>query len=141
MELRCPDQKTNVGPGNFLPRKALVVDEYPESLGYYSAMLQAYGYQVRRCRTYPEAVGCLGNEAFDSVIVSQGTPQFEGSCVLKRALEVDRSLPVVVVARYLDMGTYIEAMQLGATDYLVEPLTAWEIGRLLPYGTCLSALA
>jgi response regulator of citrate/malate metabolism len=29
------------------------------------------------------------------------------------------------------MDCYLEAMQLGAMDYLVEPLTVWEIGRLL----------
>jgi len=49
-----------------------------------------------------------------------------------KLVEIDRSLPVVVVARCLDMGSYVEAMQLGATDYSVEPLTAWEIHRLLP---------
>jgi response regulator of citrate/malate metabolism len=51
--------------------------------------------------------------------------------VLKRATEINRSLPVLVVARCLDMGCYLEAMQLGAVDYLVEPLTASEIGRVL----------
>jgi DNA-binding NtrC family response regulator len=118
-----------------------VVDECAEGLEYYSVMLEAYGYQVRRCWAYREGVRCLGNEAFDFVIVSQGSAKFEGSCVLKRAIELDRSLPVLVVARCLDMDSYIEAMQLGARDYLLEPVTAWEIGRLLPPQPCLSAAA
>jgi DNA-binding NtrC family response regulator len=46
-------------------------------------------------------------------------------------MEVNPSLPVLVVARFLDVDCYLEAMQLGAMDYLVEPLTVWEIGRLL----------
>jgi two-component system repressor protein LuxO len=141
MELRANYQGTSAGPHDFLQRKALVVNECPEDLEYYSAVLEAYGYQVRRCRAYEEGVRCLGKEAFDFVIVSQGTPKFEGSCVLKRAVEIDRSLPVVVVASCLDMGSYIEAMQLGARDYLVEPFSAWEIGRLLPPQPCLSAAA
>ena len=58
-----------------------------------------------------------------------------------KLVEIDRSLPVVVVARCLDMGSYIEAMQLGATDYLVEPLRGWEAGRLLPPQQCLNAAA
>jgi DNA-binding NtrC family response regulator len=73
----------------------------------------------------------LDEETFDFVIVSQGTPKFEGSLVLMRATEVNPNLPVLVVARCLDMGCYLEAMQLGALDYLVEPLTVWEVGRLL----------
>jgi len=141
MELRGNYQRMSAGPDDFLQHKALVVDECPEVLEYYSTMLEGYGYQVRCCGTYSEGFRCLGKEAFDFVIVGQGTPKFEGSCVLKRALEVDRNLPVVVVARCLDMGAYMEAMQLGARDYLVEPVTAWEIGRLLPPQPCLSAAA
>jgi DNA-binding NtrC family response regulator len=107
------------------------VDEYHEDLQFYSTILEAYGYEVRRCRTYLEGVRCLGEEAFDFVIVSQGTHSFEGSWVLMRATEVNPNLPVLVVARFLDMDCYLEARQLGALDYLVEPLTVWEIGRLL----------
>ena len=141
MELRRNQQKTIEPCGNFPQRKALVVDERPDGLEHYAAMLEAYGYQVRRCGAYGEGLRRLGNETFDLVIVSQGTPKFEGSCVLTQAVEIDRSLPVIVVAPCLDMGCYIEAMQLGATDYLVEPLTAWEIQRLLPSQPCQRAAA
>jgi DNA-binding NtrC family response regulator len=141
MEPRGTYQKTIGGRGSFPQRKALVVDERPDGLEYYAAMLEAYGYQVRRCGAFGEGVRCLGNETFDFVIVSQGTAKFEGSCVLKRAVEIDRSLPVFVVARRLDMGSYMEAMQLGATDYFVEPLTTWEVARLLPPQSCLRAAA
>jgi DNA-binding NtrC family response regulator len=112
-------------------RKALLVDEYPEDLQFYSTILEAYGYRVRRCSSYREGVRCLGEEAFDFVIVSRGTPKFEGRWVLMRAMEMNPRLPVLVVARCLDMDCYLQAMQLGAMDYLVEPLTVWEVGRLL----------
>ena len=111
--------------------KALLVAEDPEDLQYCFNILEEYGYRVRRCDSYQEGVRCLADEVFDFVMVSQGTPNFEGSCVLKRATENNRSLPVLVVARCLDMGCYLEAMQLGAVDYLVEPLTVSEIGRVL----------
>jgi len=119
--------------------QALVVDQRPDYLGYYAAMLEAYGYQVRRCGGYADGVHCLDNETFDFVMVNQGGPKFEGSCIVKRGIEADRTLSVVVVAPCLDMGSYLEAMQLGARDYLVEPLSAWEVGRLLPPQPCLSA--
>ncbi|MGO8731778.1 MAG: response regulator [Terriglobia bacterium] len=141
MELRENYRKT-IGTCHSSPqRKALVVDERPDGLEYYATMLEAFGYQVRPCGAYSEGGRCVGNETFDFMIVSQGTPKFEGSRVLKRAVEIDRGLPVAVVARCLDMGSYIEAMQLGATDYLVEPLTAWEVGQLLPPQPCLRTAA
>ena len=141
MELRGEQQKISGGYPTSPEPRALVVDERPDGLEHYAAMLEAYGYQVRRCRSYCEGVRCVGSDSFDFVIVSQGTPKFEGSCVLKRAMEIDRSRPVVVVAPCLDMSSYIEAMQLGAKDYLVEPLTASEVGRLLPPQPYLSAAA
>jgi DNA-binding NtrC family response regulator len=110
---------------------ALLVGEDSGDLRYYCDILEGYGYRVQICNSYQEGVRCLADEVFDFVLVSQGTPKFEGSCVLKRATETNRSLPVLIVARCVDMGCYLEAMQLGAVDYLVEPLTILEIGRVL----------
>ena len=111
--------------------KALLVVEEPEALHYYCGLLEGWGYQVRCCHSYEEGMSCLGSEVFDFVMVSQGSRNFEGRCVVERATEIDRRLPVLVVARCLDMGCYLEAMQLGAVDYLAEPVTVSEIGRVL----------
>ncbi len=131
MRPRGTNQKESTQPLRVPRAKALLVHEDPGDLQYYFNMFEGYGYRVRACNSYQEAVRCLADEVFDFVMVSQGTPNFEGSCVLKRATETNRSLPVLVVARCLDMGCYLEAMQLGAVDYLVEPLTVLEIGRVL----------
>ena len=111
--------------------KALLVIEDPEALHYYCSILEGWGYQVRACHSYEEGVCCLGSEVFDFVMVSQGSRNFEGRCVVERAIQTDRRLPVLVVARCLDMGCYTEAMQLGAVDYLAEPVTLSDIGRVL----------
>jgi DNA-binding NtrC family response regulator len=121
------------GPQHFLVRKgkALLVVEDPEGLHYYRGVLEGWGYQVRTCHSYGEGMCCLGSDFFDLVVVSQGSRSFEGRCVVERAMEIDRRLPVLVVARCLDMACYLEAMQLGAVDYLAEPVTVSEIGRVL----------
>jgi len=46
-------------------------------------------------------------------------------------MELNRRLPVVVVARYFEMQCYLESMQLGAVDYLIEPLPVTTIVRVL----------
>ncbi len=131
MRPRGTNQEESAQPLRVPKAKALLVDEDFGDLQYYFNILQGYGYRVRACNSYQEGVRCLADEVFDFVMVSQGTLSFEGSCVLKRATEINRSLPVLVVARCLDMGCYLDAMQLGAVDYLVEPLTVLEIGRVL----------
>ena len=55
-------------------------------------------------------------------MVSQGSPSFEGREILERAIEMDRRMPVLVLARCLDMRYYIDAMYLGARDYFEKPL-------------------
>jgi FixJ family two-component response regulator len=60
-------------------------------------------------------------EEFDFAIVGQGSQSFEGRCVLEQAAEMHRNIPIVVVARFLDVHCYLEAMDLGAVDYLERP--------------------
>lgn len=110
--------------------KVLLVDEDPSDRGYYRTVLEAIGCKVWTCTSYREGTDCLGDEIFQLVVVSQGSPNFEGRRVLERAAEIDRSLPVIVIARCLDMSCYLEAMQLGAVDYLAEPVPASEIVRV-----------
>jgi DNA-binding NtrC family response regulator len=112
------------------PKVLMVIDE-PESLDHYSELLSALGYEVLTCGSYGEALGMLQNGAFDLVTVGQGSASFEGKDVLMRALEIDRNLPVVVLARNSDMGNYLEAMQLGAVDYLEMPVPREEFMRVL----------
>jgi DNA-binding NtrC family response regulator len=109
----------------------LVVDEDAGDLARFSALLQDEGYDVRASTSYLEALGWLGSQRFDFIVVSQGTREFEGRSVLERAIELDRCLPVVVLARSLDMGCYLDAMQLGALDYLEKPLRPHELLRLV----------
>jgi two-component system response regulator HydG len=111
-------------------RKVLLVDDNLEDLLYYSAILQHEGYEVRPISSYNEAVARFERELFDLVIVSQGGPDFEGRSVLARAIEKDRRTPVLVLTRSADMGHYLEAMQLGAFDYLQVPLTPSEMTEL-----------
>jgi DNA-binding NtrC family response regulator len=96
------------------------LDEAPEIC----TKLQAADCEVFCASSFAEGVACLDQQLIDFVIVSQGTRSFEGRSVLTRAIEKDRYLPVLVVARSVDMNVYLEAMHLGAWDYLEEPISA-----------------
>lgn len=102
--------------------KILLVNEEEGNLTYYQLILQQARCQVRTYGSYDEALSALTSERFDLVIVDQGGPDFEGQTILQRAIEIDRHLPVLILTRRLDMSCYLEAMQLGAVDYLEEPV-------------------
>jgi DNA-binding NtrC family response regulator len=112
-------------------RKVLLADQNAKDLQYYSYILGRLGYDVHTFASYGEASVRLRREAFDLVIVGQGSANFEGKCVLASAIEKDCHVPVVVLARSIEMPCYLEAMQLGALDYLEKPLLPSEIAKLM----------
>jgi DNA-binding NtrC family response regulator len=111
--------------------KVLMVMDEPESLSHHSDLLWALGYEVLACDSYSHGLAILQREAFDFVTVGQGGMAFEGKGVVMRSLEIDRSIPVLVLAQNSDMENYLEAMQLGAVDYLEMPVPSEEFMRVL----------
>jgi two-component system, OmpR family, phosphate regulon response regulator OmpR len=112
-------------------KRLLVVDENLDDLLCYSAVLEHQGYEVRSIPSYKDGAASVGREDFDLVLLSQGSPRFEGRSVLSRAIERDRHTPIVVLSRSIDMPCYIEAIQCGALDYMEKPCLPSEIGVLV----------
>jgi DNA-binding NtrC family response regulator len=111
--------------------KALIVDPVREDREAYARLFGRLGFDVKPCVDYLEGKRYLDTVAPDFVIVNQGTAAFEGRWLVARALERDRHTPVVVLAQSLNMESYLEAMQLGAVDYLEKPVVPMEMERLV----------
>jgi DNA-binding response OmpR family regulator len=94
-------------------------------------ILEGQGFEVFTCPTYEAGIQCLETEPFDFVVVSQGTQAFEGRRVLDRAQQLDRRRPVLVLTRCIDMPCYLEAMQMGAIDYLEKPVPPADLLRFV----------
>ena len=109
----------------------LLVAEDSEHLEHIRRITQGMGYSIHVCNSYADGVRELESGAFAFIIVGQGSRFFEGRCVVERAIKINRRLPVVVVARQLEMECYLEAMQLGAADYVAEPSVGAEIAQIL----------
>ena len=122
VEKRC--EPTSIGG-------VLLVDEDLEQLEFARGIIQGIGYSVQACNSYKEGMRQLVSGAFAVIVVGQGSRDFEGRCVLEGASEFNRRLPVVVLARDLEMECYLEAMQLGAVDYVAEPFGGAEIARVM----------
>ncbi len=111
------------GQGHLEPKaKVLLIEDEPRDRNFYEAVLRDRGYDVVLCGTPTAGINCLEQQRFDLIIVSQGGPDFEGRPVLERAVEIDRRIPVLVITRCLSMNCYLDAMQLGAVDYLEKPV-------------------
>ena len=131
MRIRGTSDRKELQRSTGQQRRLLVVDEELDDLRYISAVLRQQGYEVRSTPSYLEGATCLEGEDFDLIIVSQGSANFEGRSVLARAIEKDRHTPVLVFARSVEIGCYLEAMQMGALDYIEKPLPRAEIEDLV----------
>jgi DNA-binding response OmpR family regulator len=100
----------------------LIVDDNSDDLRTLRAILEHRGYAVETCASYAQGATLAGARHFDFVVVSQGGPSFEGQAVVKQTLR--QHTPVLVVTRCIEMACYLEAMQLGALDYLEKPVPA-----------------
>jgi len=98
--------------------RTLLVVEDASDVRYYYGILHALGHEVIIAESYAQALALLERERFDMAVVGQGSPAFEGREVLVHALEMNPQMPVLVVARTLDIDCYLEAMEIGAADYL-----------------------
>jgi DNA-binding NtrC family response regulator len=99
----------------------LLVFEEPQDLEYYGSIVCTLGYSIRMCNSVDEGIDAIKAENFSLVILNQGTPAFEGRKLLESALQIRPNLPVLVIARALNVHCYLEAMDLGAIDYLERP--------------------
>jgi len=125
-------QKGAAGSTHLFRRpRILLVDEDHHDRDHYRRMLHDSGFEVRTCSGFTEGADLLGIEKFDCIVVDQGGPDFRGRLVLEHSVAKDRYRPVVVLSHYHDVTCYLEAMQLGAVDYLEKPVTALEIVRVV----------
>ena len=122
---------TSAGCHPYASRKVLLVDPNSRDLEYYRSVLLGQGYDVTACASYSEGILLPDRHGFDLIIVNQGSRNFEGRFLLERAIEIDRHIPVLVLTECLNMGCYLEAMQLGAADYVEKPLGVDEVARLV----------
>lgn len=118
---------------DFCPQsgKVLLVDEDTRDLNFFRLILEGQGYIVLTCASFAAALQCLDVEPFDFVLVSQGSQAFEGRSVVDRAMQLNRQRAVLVVTRCIDMNCYLEAMQMGAVDYLEKPLAPSDLLRFV----------
>ena len=113
--------------------RLLIADDQPEVLKALSIICSAEGYEVVTVATPAAALARLGKEDFAVVLIDLNYRQevstgAEGLELIKRISAIDPSLPVVVMTAYASIQLAVEAIRLGAKDFLQKP---WENERLL----------
>lgn len=107
----------------------LVVDDKAGQRELLEAVFQDRGYQVTKASNGDEAIKLLGEKSFDIVITDFKMPGKDGLAVLRASREVSPDCPVIIVTAYGSIDTAVEAMRLGARDFITKDFQLEEIER------------
>ena len=100
----------------------LVVDDDPAHRAMLGAFLEGRDLEVLDAETAEAALEILGRTRPDLVLLDMRMPGIGGMGFLEEALGRDPALHVVVVTAFAEVETAVEAMKLGARDFLTKPL-------------------
>lgn len=102
--------------------KLLVVDDDQAVRDSIVAYLEDSGYDVLEADNGEAALALFEREALDLVICDLRMPVMDGLTLLRRIMEVTDEVPVIVVSGAGVMSDVVEALRLGASDYLMKPV-------------------
>ena len=108
--------------------KILVVDDEPSIRKYLQTLLEVDGFEVATVSSGSEALEHLSNgEKPDFIILDVLMPEVNGLDTLKQLMQVDRSLNIIMLSCSNEVGTVVQAIRLGAQDYLTKPFEKTEL--------------
>lgn len=85
------------------------------------------GFVVRSSSSVSDAKRRLGKDVFDLVISDLRLPDSDGIDLLKWLKSTHPSLPLIMMTSYAEIQTAVQAMKLGAADYIAKPLNPDEL--------------
>lgn len=105
----------------------LVIDDETIVQESCKRILVPAGYRLESASTGQEGLGKLGESAYDLVITDLKMPGISGMDALKKIKHDNPDIGIIMITGYATTETAVEAMKLGAFDYLPKPFTPDEL--------------
>lgn len=112
----------------------LVVDDEGAIRYSVSKTLQRVGYNVNEAASGEEALESMKKQHYDVVLTDIRMPGLTGVELLKRIKEQAPDSIVILMTGYASLGTAVEALRLGAHDYLIKPSSSQDIRQSVSRG-------
>lgn len=109
-------------------QKIMVVDDEPSIRKYLRTLLEVDGFEVETLPNGKEALKEVGGGSRpDFIILDVLMPEMDGLETLRQLMQMDRSLNVIMLSCANEVTTVVEAIRLGALDYLTKPFEKPEL--------------
>ena len=116
-----PDRATAPALADQRSPRVLVVDDEPSMRQMLAIVLKREGYDVELAENGRMAVAALERGSFDLLISDIRMPDMSGVDVLRLAKRIDPGILGIMITAFATTETAVEAMRLGACDYLSKP--------------------
>ena len=110
-----------------MPRHMLVVDDKASMRDMLEAAFVERDFKVTQASNGLDAINLIREQAFDIIITDLSMPGEDGIGVLRAAREVAPDTQVILISAYGTIETAVEAMRLGARDFITKPFKITEI--------------
>src|ERR1700724_1606573 len=108
--------------------RVLVVDDEPSIRKYLQTLLEVGGYHVTAVVSGPDALESVQQGGRpDFIILDVLMQEMNGIETLRQMMQVDRTLSVIMLSCSNEVTTVVEAIRLGAQDYLTKPFEKPEL--------------
>lgn len=108
-------------------KKALIIDDEQMMVDTIGTILSAKGYSVEGVLSSRKGLEMALMSDFDLVFTDIRMPEIGGMKVLRDIKRLKPMLPVIITTGYATVKTAVQAMRLGAADYLEKPLNPEEL--------------
>jgi DNA-binding response OmpR family regulator len=119
-------------------RKILVVDDDADIVRIACAMLAGRGWEVRTAASGEEALAEVRRDPPDLILLDIMMPRMNGLEVLRQVRRIAPAASIVMITAFGDVETYLDAMDLGACEYVNKPFEHEELISTIT--RCLSPL-
>jgi two-component system KDP operon response regulator KdpE len=107
--------------------RVLVVDDEPSLRRLLRMSLTAQGYHVLEASTGQDAIERLARETPEVVLLDLGLPDMDGLEVIRRMRSAGARTPIIVLSSRGDERGKVQALDLGADDYVTKPFGMGEL--------------
>jgi CheY-like chemotaxis protein len=107
-----------------MKRRILVVDDEDHIRRVMRMTLEAAGYEVGEAADGPRGLEAFGDgSTWDAVLLDQRMPGMDGLETLRRLKQRQANARVIMITAYASIELAVDAMKLGATDFVRKPMT------------------
>lgn len=107
--------------------RILIVDDEKNIRRTVAQSLDPLGYQVTTAVNGKDALKQMEAEAYDLILLDLRMPGMDGLELLRRAVEIQPDIQIMIISAHGTVENAVEAMKLGAMDFLQKPFTPKEL--------------